>query len=63
MGLLQGWLVQAGVHAMNTYHYWIDERGFSPFVLVCAMVMGGVTCGVFFMVALTIALSTKPKED
>lgn len=63
MGLAQGWLMQAGVHAMNTYDYWIHERGFSPFVLVCALVMGGITCGVFFMIALTIALSSKSKDD
>lgn len=63
MGLLQGWLMQAGVSAMTTYDYWINERGISPIVLVCAMVMGGITCGVFFMVALTIALSSKPKGD
>lgn len=65
MGLVQGWLMQAGVHATNTYHYWIDERGFSPFVLLCALIMGGITCGVFFMIALTIALSSpsKPKDE
>jgi len=63
MGLLQGWLMQAGVHVMNTYGYWINERGFSPFLLVCALVMGGITCGVFFMIALTVVISTKPKEE
>ena len=63
MGLVQGWLMQAVVHVITTYDYWINERGFSPFVLVCAMVMGGITCGVIFMIALTIALSSKPKDD
>lgn len=63
MGLLQGWLMQAGVHVMNHYDYWINERGFSPIVLVIALVMGGITCGVFFMIALTVVLSSKPKEE
>lgn len=62
-GLVQGWLMQAGVHATDMYDYWINERGFSPFVLVCALVMGGITCGVFFLIALTIALSSKPKAE
>jgi hypothetical protein len=63
MGLLQGWLMQAGAHVMTMYDYWINERGFSPIVLVIALVLGGITCSIFFMIALTIALSPKPKEE
>lgn len=63
MGLAQGLLTQAGVHALDMYDYWINERGFSPFALVVALVMGGITCSVFFMIALTIVLSSKPKDE
>jgi protein disulfide-isomerase-like protein len=63
MGLVQGWLTQAAAHLMTMYDYWINERGFSPIILVIAVVIGGITCSIFFMIALTIALSSKPKDD
>ena len=62
MGLLQGLFMQIGVRAMSVYEY-MTKSGMSPVVVVCALCVGGIVFGVVAMIALTILLTPKTKED